>query len=152
MSPAGYNHGFIINRLVHHLGQVVYPNNLGDLGDSQTGFRLSSGDLFSPDISFVSAGRVATMRAKDPKASFFLGAPDLAVEVLSPSDTFGVLEEKLTRFFAEGTQRIWLIYPRTKSAHIHRSIQDATMLSADGFLDGEHLIPGFRLRLSTLFS
>jgi Uma2 family endonuclease len=151
MSPAGYDHGFLINRLVNYLGQVVYKTEIGELGNSQTGFRLSNGDLFSPDISFVAAHKVAKMRASNKKSSFFLGTPDLAVEVLSPSDTFGVLEDKLTKLFAEGTQRMWLIYPRSRTVHVHRSVLDATVLSTSDTLDGENIIPGFKLKLSRLF-
>ena len=149
MSPAAFDHGSLISRLVAELGKVVYGSPLGELADGQTGFRLPSGDLLSPDISFVSAPRVAEHQKS--KSVFFEGAPDLVVEVLSPSDTIEVMEEKLGQFFAAGTRLAWIVHPRTRAVHVYRSPTESRVLTAQDALNGEDIIPGFTMILSKLF-
>lgn len=149
ISPANFHHGNVISRIYSPLGMAVYEGGLGELADGQTVFRLSSGDLFCPDMAFVTNARVAEHRRKGN--TFFEGAPDLAVEVLSPSDTVGVLEEKLAQFFTEGMRLAWLVHPRTRKVHVYRSAVEESIVSADGFLDGEDVIPGFRLAVADIF-
>ena len=149
MSPANFQHGNIISRIYSPLGMAVYEGKLGELADGQTGFRLQSGDLYCPDIAFVASERAIVHRRM--KATFFEGAPDLAVEVLSPSDTVGVLEEKLAQFFAEGMQLAWVVHPRLRTVHVYRSAVNVSVVGEDGFLDGEDVIPGFRLKVADIF-
>jgi Uma2 family endonuclease len=150
MSPASFNHGKIISRLSFALGEYIYPRQLGELADGQTGFRLKSDDLFSPDIAFVStAGASAHQQRGDV---FFHGAPELLVEVLSPSDTVEVLEEKLAQFFREGLRCAWVVHPKTRTVHVYRSLTSIAILTSQDSLDGEDVIPGFRYEISKLFA
>jgi Uma2 family endonuclease len=149
MSPAGFNHGAIVLNLSGELWKVVKATGIGVLVEGQTGFRLASGDLFSPDIAFVSKDRAA---AHDPAVSaFFQGAPDFFVEVLSPSDSFQVLREKLEQFFKEGTRLAWIVDPKRRCVYVHRSAETSTTLQQGAALDGEDVIPGFHLPLAQLF-
>ena len=149
MSPANFQHGNVISRIYSPLGMAVYEGDLGELADGQTGFRLRSGDLYCPDIAFVTKERAAEHRRKN--GTFFEGAPDLAVEVLSPSDMIGVIEEKLVQFFAEGMRLAWVVHPRTKTVHVYHSAAHVSVVAADGFLDGEEVVPGFRLAVAEIF-
>jgi Uma2 family endonuclease len=110
---------------------------------------MKGGDLFSPDISFVSLKRAQLQRAK--KTSFFEGAPDLAVEVLSPGDTVGVTEEKIAQYFENGTRLAWLIHPGTKNVMVYRGPTVDKLLKVSDSLDGEEVVPGFSLALRAVF-
>jgi len=150
MSPANYNHGTLISRLYAALGPFVYDHHLGELADGQSGFRLNNGDLLCPDISFISAARDAAHRASN--ATFLQGAPDLAVEVLSPSDTIELLEEKLRLLFNSGTRLAWIVHPRTKCIHVYRTPDAPRVLHISDTLEGQDVIPGFSLPVSKLFT
>jgi len=77
---------------------------------------MSNRNCRAPDISFVTKARMRQLRFIHSRRSFFPGAPDLAVEVLSPSNTRSEIDERLRDFFASGTQIAWLIDPETESA------------------------------------
>jgi Uma2 family endonuclease len=149
MSPAGWDHGGVIGFLFGELAHFVHSRRLGRVLDPQTGFRLATGDLFCPDMSFVTADRVAQQRAR--KSAFFLGAPDLFVEVLSPSDTVENLHEKLEQFFNEGARLAWVINPKKKCVYVYRAPHSFQTLQQADSLVGEEVIPGFTLPVSNLF-
>jgi len=149
MSPASFDHGNIISRLMTAMGRVVFEKQLGELADGQTGFRLKSEDVFSPDISFVVTARVAEHRRRG--STFFEGSPDLMVEVLSPSDTIDVMEEKLAQLFSEGMRLAWVVHPRRRSVHVYHSLTESRVLTGEDVLDGENVIPGFKMELSRIF-
>src|SRR5215207_5327725 len=93
MSPAGHDHGRIVMELAIPLGQYVKSKRLGKIYAAETGFLIQSDPdtIRAPDIAFVRQERVAEVgRSK----GYWVGAPDLAVEVFSPSDTVGKVEEK----------------------------------------------------------
>jgi Uma2 family endonuclease len=96
VSPAGYRHGRIAMRLGRRLDQWAADRHLGDVLDSSTGFRLPGGNVRSPDVAFVAASRVPS-RAPE---GFFDGAPDLAVEILSPTDDPRTVLDKVGEYRA----------------------------------------------------
>ena len=79
-------------------------------------------------------------------------APDLAVEVASPSDSAREIQEKVADWLWAGTRLVWVIYPATRSATVHVSDDQFEEVSEEGPLLGEHVIPGFACDLSELFS
>ncbi len=149
MSPANFRHGKFIGRITVPLGEAIFRAGLGELADGQTGFRVTSGDLFCPDIAFVAKDRVAEHEKKG--STFFEGAPDLAVEVVSPSDTIGALEEKLAQFFAGGMRLAWIVHRRTRTVHVYRSPAQQKILTESDHLDGDEVVPGFRLAVAAIF-
>src|SRR2546426_5536564 len=100
MSPTHANHGVICMRLGALLYNFVQRHKLGEVYDSSTGFRLSKNVLLSPDVSFVSNARLKKILIAPDK--FLYGAPDLGVEVLSPSDRMREIHRKLDRYFDYG--------------------------------------------------
>lgn len=150
MSPAGGGHGFIISRLNAALTNHVEAHRLGAVFDGQTGCRLSVDFCFSPDVSFVSRKRLKLLL---PDASKLLhGAPDLAIEVLSPSDSITKTEGKLQRFLAHGTKLAWLVDPRHFSVRVYREpAAKFDLLRTGQFLTGNSILPGFRYSVTRLF-
>lgn len=149
MPPAGLIHGAIISRLLAAVGNHVYEHKLGEVFDGQTGFRLSTDHCFEPDISFVSRERLKLILTDQDK--LFHGAPDLAVEVLSPSDSITKTERKLALYLAHGSKLAWMLDPKTRAARVYRANGETDLLRADRFLTGNSVLPGFRISLGRLF-
>lgn len=150
MSPSGANHSAVIGEIIMALGAFVPGKRLGKVLDGQAGCRMTSGDLFSPDVSFVSTKRWQQHKRKGD--TFFQGSPDLVVEVLSPGDTIGAVEEKLRQYFENGSRLAWVVNPMTKTALVYHGPSADKLLTLKDGLDGEAVIPGFLLPLEQVFS
>ena len=151
MSPSGSRHGAVVVNLTILLGQHVKAKNLGVVLGAETGFQISSepDTVRAPDVAFVRRGRIGP--AGIP-GKFWPGAPDLAVEVLSPSDTAYTVEEKVDDWLAAGTGAVWVANPRRRTVTIHRSKTPPKNLSEEDVLDGQDLVPGFRCKVAEIFA
>ena len=145
VSPAGGRHGEVSGYLVALLVTFVKPRKLGKVFDSSTGFRMSKGNLRAPDASFVAADRLPDGKAP---TGFFEIRPDLAVEVLSPTDDAREVLDRVGEYLAGGTRMMWVIDPQARRAAVYRSLTDVRQIEEDGVLDGEEVVPGFRCHLS----
>ena len=79
-------------------------------------------------------------------------APDLAIEVISPSDKLREVEEKVDEWLAAGTTLVWVINPERKRVTVYRAPRSVTILTADDELDGQDVVPGFKCRVADLFT
>ncbi len=150
MPPAGFKHGAIIARLLSAIATHVYQHKLGEVLDGQTGFRLSLDHCFEPDISFVSRARLKLIAPTIDK--LFHGSPDLAAEVLSPSDSITKTERKLNLCLAHGTRLAWMIDPKSRTARVYRPSAPFELIRGDRALAGNSVLPGFRITLARLFA
>lgn len=150
MPPAGFEHGSLAIKIGWRLGQYVEMNNLGLVLAAETGFKIASDPdtVRAPDAGFVRKDRIP---AELPKG-YFPGAPDLAVEVISPSDTFQEVEEKVFDWLESGTSLVWVINPSRRRVTVYSSPSNITILTENDELDGEDIVPGFRCRISDLFA
>jgi Uma2 family endonuclease len=114
---------------------------------SNAGYRLLSGDIRAPDVSFVRQERLPGGRSPKGFADY---PPDLAVEVLSPNQTLEDVEEKIGEFMVWGTPLAWVLDPDARSVKVYRSLMDSYMLGPDEALTGEEIIPGFTVRVGDL--
>jgi Uma2 family endonuclease len=147
MSPAGARHGRIIMILGGKLSEFVRARKLGEVFDGQTGFRLQNGNLRSPDVSFVAAERLP----EGAPTGFVYCAPDLAVEVLSPSERSADMARKVAEYLALGVRLLWVIDPEQCAAVVYRPGVVPTGISAEDTLDGQDVLPGFSCLLRELF-
>lgn len=147
VSPAGAPHGRVINLLVYEVVGHVRPRRLGEVLDSSTGVRMPSGNLRSPDMTFVSAARLPHGLAE----GFLDVVPDLVAEVLSPGDSEREILDKVGEYLSAGVRLIWVIDRLKRHAVVFRSLTEVDRVEADGFLEGGDVLPGFRLRLGNLF-
>ncbi len=104
-----------------------------------------------PDVAFVSFERWAKNRPIPPTDNAWDVVPNLAVEVVSPSDKADDLEEKIAEYFQAGVQLVWIVYPTHKKIHVYSSPTQISILSKGDTLDGGTVVPGFRLALAELF-
>ena len=143
------NHGTICMRLGALLFNFVQSHKAGEVYDSSTGFRLSDKLLLSPDLSFVSKARLKKVLIAPDK--FLYGAPDLAVEVLSPSEQMMQIHRKLDHYFEHGTRLVWLVNWKTEQVHIYTVDSIEALTRPHDVLLGGVVLPGFKCRLSRIF-
>jgi len=150
MGSSGALHGYVCSLLVAALASYVLPKKLGVILDSSTAFKMKNGNRRSPDISFFAKERLQGMT--ELPTGFLDGAPDLAIEVLSPGNTVEEIHDKLVEYFENGTRLAWIIHPSEHYVLVYRSSQEPDrLLKSTDFLDGEDVIPGFTLPVAELF-
>jgi Uma2 family endonuclease len=150
MSPAGFEHGEIGSTFVRHLGNFVVPRDLGRVVTGETGFFLSRDPetVVAPDAAFVRADRLPP-RAE--RRGYLDLVPDLVVEVVSPNDRPTEVEDKVARYLAAGARLVWVTYPRRRLVRVHAPGRAPQDLSEGDALDGEDVLPGFRLPVDDIF-
>jgi len=150
MSPAGMAHGFIASQLDRLLGQHVFLNKLGATFTAEPSFRLGRDPdtVRVPDIAFIRSARLGRW---DRREACWEGAPDLAVEVVSPNDTQGEIDEKAKAWLDAGAAMVWVVSPAQRTVTVHRSPTEITTLTENDELDGQDVVPGFRCRVSDIF-
>lgn len=146
VSPAGAPHGRIIMELGFLIRLHLRAHPLGYLFDSSTGCWMPSGNLRSPDLTYVSHERLP----QGVTEGFLRVVPDLVVEVLSPGDSKRLILDKVGEYLAADVRLVWVIDPMQRQAACYRSLTDVRHVAIDDELDGEDVLPGFRCRLSEL--
>ncbi len=149
MSPAGFKHGAVAAQIVFLLQSFAKPKRLGVVGTAEAGFVLARGPdtVRAPDVWFVARERIPP----EPSEGFGQLAPDLAVEVMSPSDRPDDVQSKVLEYLAAGTRLVWVAFPRTKTVTVYRSAQSIRLLSPEETLSGEDVVPGFSCKIAELF-
>jgi Uma2 family endonuclease len=152
MSPKNnFQHEHIGTRLLTALENFNQAHRLGAVLGSSFGCWMQNRNCRAPDISFIPKARLRSMGFTPSTPKFLPGAPDLAVEILSPGNTRAEINERLKDFFASGTQTAWIIDPDNECVEVCHSPTDRRLIGSGGFLDGELLLPGFRHPIADLF-
>lgn len=151
--PPSPRHASVASRIVRILGNFVADRALGDvLGFGA--FMLSASDrrIVGPDVAFVASDQLSEGAYE---GSTFQGAPALAVEVISPSETTRDIERKLSRYLAAGCARVWHVYPVSRQVIVYRSDGHPAIYTAADALtsdDAGFEVEGFELPLNELFA
>jgi Uma2 family endonuclease len=150
MPPAGHRHGRVAARFTWRLAQYVETHRLGAVFAAETGFLLSHAPdtVRAPDVSFVRQDRL-TVEISDE--GFWPGAPDLAVEVVSPSDSFSAVAGKALDWLTAGARAVVLVDPQRSTAALYRSRAEIRILGPDDALEVPDVVPGWSLRVGELF-
>ena len=151
MSPAGHNHGRIAVRLTVPLAVYAREKGLGEVYAAETGFKLSSDPdtVRAPDVAFIRQRRVKEV---GETKGYWPGAPDLAVEVLSPDDTVSEVEEKVAEWLEAGAHMVWVVSPKLHTVTVYRSLTDIETLTEKETLDGGNVVPGFQISIAEIFA
>ena len=146
--PAGYVHGDVAMLIGAAVLQHVEANSLGRVFAAETGFTLARepDTVRAPDVAFI---RSELLPSPPPRGVAEL-APDLAVEVLSPDDRPGEVLEKVGDWLNAGTLLVWVVDARRRIARVYRADGSETQVDDEGSLEGEELLPGFRLSLEAV--
>ena len=132
------------------LAEYVDENRLGTVYAAETGFRLATDPdtVRAPDVAFVSRVR---LEAVGEVEGFWPEAPDLAIEVVSPGDSYSDVEEKVVDWLDAGTKMV-VINPRQRSATVYKSPSDIAALAETDVLAGGDVVPGFELAVREIFT
>jgi Uma2 family endonuclease len=149
MSPAGYEHGDVAGTIAGLLFAYARGKRLGRTLTAEAGFLLTRNPdtVRAPDVMFVAEGRAPKMN----RQRFLETPPDLAVEVISPTDAFSDVTAKAEEYVAAGVRMVWVVDPQTRRAYVFRPGQPVRSFSEKESLPGEDVLPGFELPLSELF-
>ena len=150
MSPAGDVHGEVTVRITSPLFVYVEAQKLGKVYAAETGFVIEENPdtVRAPDVAFVCRERV---EAAGSIKSYRHGAPDLAVEVVSPGDTIGEVEGKVAEWLGAGTRMVWVVSPKLRTVTVYESLVDVVTLTEKDQLEGGDVIPGFRIAVVKIF-
>ncbi|MGH7571538.1 MAG: Uma2 family endonuclease [Gemmatimonadota bacterium] len=147
--PAGFEHCGIAGQITVCLGTFVRQHALGKVVTGDPGFVLFDDPptVRAPDVAFVARDRLPD----DPRG-FARLAPDLAVEVVSPSNTLSGIQDKVFDFLDAGTRLVWVVEPRGRTVTVYRSRDDIRILTASQEIEGGDVLPGLRIEVSEFFA
>jgi Uma2 family endonuclease len=150
MTPAGFRHGRVAASLTAALTHFVAEHRLGVVTSAETGFHIERepDTVRAPDVAYLGADRVP---AEEP-VGFFPGAPDLAVEVLSPDDRASEVNAKVQKWLEAGCRAVWVVDPQSRTVTVYCSPKDIEVLRPSDVLTGGSVLPGFTLPVDQIFS
>ena len=152
MSPKNnFQHEDICAGLLTAMRTFAKANRLGAVLGSNLGCWMNNRNCRAPDISFIPKARLQSLGFGPSTRKFLPGAPDLAVEIVSPSNTRAAIDERLKDFFASGAKLAWVIHPEDQYVEVCHAPADRKMLGSSASLDGEDLLPGFQFPIADLF-
>ncbi len=151
MTPAGFEHGRVAVRLGRLLDVYAEETGSGVAVGAETGFVLSSDPdtVRAPDAAFVSKERAEKVGRT---AKYWPGAPDFAVEVISPNDSFHEVQDKALQWLAAGTIVVLVLDPDKRTATVYRGQGDVHIHSGEDTLDLSDGVPGFTVAVAELFA
>ena len=150
MSPAGFEHGRIVMRVSNPIADYVRDHALGVVTGAETGFHIARNPdtVRAPDVGFVRMERLPETTV----SGFFDGPPDLAVEVLSPDDRPRAVAAKVEDWLTAGCLAVWVVDPAKRVVTVHRRGAAPQVFGTSDELDGEDVLPGFRVAVAEIFS
>lgn len=150
MTPASYEHSRIVSRIDRRLGVFVEERGLGEVLSGEGGFQIAHGPdtVRAADVAFVSKERVPDETAR---VVFFQGAPDLAVEVVSPNDRASEVLAKAHDWLAAGCRAVWIVDPATRTVSVHVTGREIMVLGPSDTLEGGDVLPGLRVPVAEVF-
>jgi Uma2 family endonuclease len=148
LSPSGEQHGVIVATLTVLLGHFILTHKLGRPYGAETGFLVATqpDTVRAPDFAFIRAERLKGT----PGTGYRQDAPDLAVEVVSPGDTYSGMTEKALLWLGAGTREVWLLDPRKHTVSVYLSKEEIRVLTEDDALSSD-LFPGWQVKVTELF-
>lgn len=151
MSPAGQQHGRIAATITASLGQHVTERKLGAVYAAETGFLLATNPdhVRAPDVAFICHERLQTVQETE---GYWPGAPDLAVEVVSPGDTYAEVEDKVFDWLEAGGRLVIVVNPRKRLVTVYRSKADIVVLGENDVLEGGEVVSGWSVPVRALFA
>ncbi|MGH7471605.1 MAG: Uma2 family endonuclease [Longimicrobiales bacterium] len=144
-----YGHGRLQSRIAGLFERHIEENALELECVTEVDFRLTraGSNVCAPDVALIRRARIEA----DPPSTSVQGAPDMAVEIVSPSNSAADLQAKIVDYFAAGTSLVWVVYRDTRTVGVFRSAAEARYLTGHAELDGADLIPGLHVPVAALF-
>lgn len=150
MSPTGGETGNLNSEINADIVIWNRQTKLGKVFDSSTCFKLPNGANRSPDVAWISLERWNELTS-DEKSKFPPITPDFVLELMSPSDNLQETQLKMQEYINNGARLGWLLNQKAKQVQIYRLGKNTEILNNPDYLDGEEVLPGFRLQLGLLW-
>jgi len=149
MPPPSFYHGRCCNRIGKKLGNYADDHSLGFVTNNDSGVILSRNPdtVRGPDVAYWST----TTLPEPPREGYPTVVPDLAVEVLSPSDVFTAVQRKVQQYLRAGVRLVWILVPEDRSVTVFRTGREPLLLANGDTIDGEDVLPGFTSLVAELF-
>jgi Uma2 family endonuclease len=150
MASSSQKNTVVASRIGYFFNAWVIPRDMGFVTGPDGGYTINVRNAYQPDVAFVS-------KARHPELSgvAFPVAPDLAVEVISPSESSNDVLKKVRRYIQAGTRLVWSVYPEDETVYVWQEADDgglhAQPYGSDDILDGGDVLPGFTLKVSEIF-
>ena len=148
VSPTGFRHSEIVIKISHIIATFLEKSPLGKVYSADVGIVLPNGNLRSPDVTFIRNEKLPG--GKSPEG-FAEVVPDLAVEVLSPSDSFTQVGRKIGEYIECGVPLVWLVDPARETVTVYRSLSETEQHGSQDTIDAEPVLPGFSCPVSKFF-
>ena len=156
MAPASFEHGIQSMELGSVLRNHVKKHKLGIACGAETGFRLDAKNVLAPDVAFVAKERLLENQdliGRNIRYDKFLPfAPNLAVEVVSPSERAGEIKSKVKTWLNFGVDAVWVVYPKSREVHVHARAMSTQVFTEADTLDGGDVLPGFTCKVKEIFA
>jgi len=149
VSPVAITHGAVCVRILTLLDGYVRPRKLGLILDSSIGCRLTPKCCLSPDVCFVSKARLPELTEF---GKFFQGAPDLVVEVISPSDRRKTIDRKMDLYFEHGARIGWIVNTKKQVVTVRTAEAERVLSGPRDVLDSGDVLPGFKCKGAEIFA
>jgi Uma2 family endonuclease len=148
MTPTGDEHGAVETNIAAELRAFVLEHNLGKVRSGEVGIyvRRNPDTVRAADVLYISNERYAQ---KGPSA-FLDVSPDLVVEILSPSDPWTDVTQKLRDYFTIGVRMVWVVDPKARSIYAYRSPTEIREFTENDTLPGDDILPGFSVPVARL--
>ena len=148
MTPAGARHGVTAAAVGAILRSFAKANQLGCVASNDTGIVMEHDPdtVLAPDVAYWSRERLP-----EPPEGFAEVAPDLAVEVISPSDSQSYVHRKVLHYLDHGVRLVWVVDPKTRTVTVYRSRRDVCILGDADEISGSDVLPGFSCRVGEFF-
>lgn len=150
MGATGARHGYYVALMSYFLTAYAREKKVGIVFDSDTSFKMASGNRRSPDCSFLSKERIKSLGGVP--TGYIQGSPDLVVEILSPGNTVQEIHEKVVEYFENGSRLVWIIHPDEQYVLVYHQPQPDQFKRPGDILEGGDVIPDFRLDLVDFFA
>ncbi|MHC4472003.1 MAG: Uma2 family endonuclease [Planctomycetota bacterium] len=149
LTPPGLRHGRIQARIAHLIMGFLEEAGSGDLVTTESGYQLTfkPDTVRAPDVAVIAAARA---EGREEEIGYLPFAPDLAVEVVSPSDSFADVEAKAQMWLEHGAYVVWVVEPESRRVMVHVPDRDRRALEQDETLDGAPVLPGFTISVAKL--
>ena len=145
MGDPTMEHGEVSSNLVILLGTYIRQHQLGRIYTAGTTFQVGQGGR-KPDVAFISQDRLPENRRQASPIP-----PDLAIEVVSPTDKTYEIQEKVSEYLDAGAHMVWVVEPVLKTVTVYRSPSDIKTLTINDRLTGENVIEGFQCSVAEIF-
>lgn len=150
MAPAGQEYGDVQTNFFLAIGNLVLANNLGRTYAGETGFILATDPdvVVAPEVAFVRSDRMARIGRRK---GYLPLVPDLAVEVVSPTDYPKLINQKIEKYLAAGIPMLVVVYPESRRVRVLAAGREPVDLFEGDTFDGGDVLPGFSLPIADIF-